>query len=219
LDKCKIVFSSTSDVYGKNPNLPFSETSDLVLGPTTIKRWAYSLSKIYGEQFIIANSDQYNMDYTIVRFFGSYGPNQNLTWWGGPQSVFITKAFLRESIDIHGNGNQTRTFTYIDDTIEAMIPCILNERSSKEIFNISSDPSEEISINSLAKLIWELINGVESEVKLNYIPYSSFGKYEDVERRVPDIGKIKSYFNYTPVFTLREGLIKTIEWQRNRLKL
>jgi UDP-glucose 4-epimerase len=214
LDKCKIVYASTSDVYGKNPNLPFSENSDLVLGPTTVKRWAYALSKIYGEQYIIANSDQYNIDYTIVRFFGSYGPNHNLTWWGGPQSVFITKAFNQEPIEIHGNGNQTRVFTYIDDTIDALIPCIFNEKSNKEIFNISSDASEEISINALAKLIWELINGVKSKAKLKYVPYSSFGKYEDVERRVADIEKIKDYFNYKPAFTLRNGLINTIEWQR-----
>jgi UDP-glucose 4-epimerase len=219
LDKCKIVYASTSDVYGKNPILPFSENSDLVLGPTTVKRWAYALSKIYGEQYILANSDQYNIEYTIVRFFGSYGPNQNLTWWGGPQSVFITKAFNKEPIEIHGNGNQTRTFTYIDDTIDALIPCILDKKSTNEIFNISSDPSEEITINALAKLIWQLINGEDSEVKLHYIPYSNFGKYEDVERRVADIAKIKSYFNYKPVFTLKKGLISTIDWQRKILNL
>ena len=69
MDKSKILFASTSDVYGKNPNIPFAETSDLVLGPTTVKRWAYALSKIYGEQYIIANHDEYGLPYTITRFF------------------------------------------------------------------------------------------------------------------------------------------------------
>ncbi|PLX11549.1 MAG: nucleoside-diphosphate sugar epimerase, partial [Marinilabiliales bacterium] len=79
LDKSKIVFASTSDVYGKNQNVPFSEESDLVLGHPAIKRWAYALSKIYGEQYIIANHEEYGLEYTIARFFGSYGPNHNLT--------------------------------------------------------------------------------------------------------------------------------------------
>src|SRR5436190_9202132 len=96
LDKIKIVYASTSDVYGKNPNIPYSEESDMTLGKTTVKRWSYAISKIYGEQYIIANSDEYNLEYTIMRFFGSYGPNQNLTWWGGPQSVFIANALLKK---------------------------------------------------------------------------------------------------------------------------
>ena len=78
MDKSKIIFASTSDVYGKNPDIPFDENSDLVMGPTTVKRWAYALSKMYGEQYIIANHDEYGLEYTITRFFGSYGPHQNL---------------------------------------------------------------------------------------------------------------------------------------------
>ncbi|OFX80544.1 MAG: hypothetical protein A2X12_08420 [Bacteroidetes bacterium GWE2_29_8] len=213
-DRCRLLFASTSDVYGKNTNLPFSEEHDLVLGPTTIKRWSYALSKIYGEQYIIANSDEYGLEYTIVRFFGSYGENQNLTWWGGPQSGFITKAFNKEAIEIHGDGLQTRTFTYIADTVEALFLCITNDKAKNEIFNIGSFPDEEITIVDLAKTIWKLINGPDSEAKLNYIPYSTFGRYEDVMRRIPDINKIVDYFGYQPKFKLEEGLERTIEWQR-----
>ena len=96
-DKAKIVFASTSDVYGKNTGVPFNEESDLVLGSTKIKRWAYALSKIYGEQFIIANNDEFDPEYTIMRFFGSYGPNQNLSWWGVPQSVFMENAIKKRT--------------------------------------------------------------------------------------------------------------------------
>lgn len=213
-DKAKIVFASTSDVYGKNKQLPLHEDSELVLGSTKIKRWAYALSKIYGEQFIIANSDEYGLDYTIVRFFGSYGINQNLSWWGGPQSVFIEKALKKEPIEIHGDGLQTRTFTYIDDTISGLMDCIFEERASEEIFNIGSNTTEEISILDLAKLIWSLVNGKDSKILLNFIPYEQFGRYEDVNRRVPDIEKIKSFFGYSPKVSLEEGLRKTIEWQK-----
>ena len=214
IDKSKIVFDSTSDVYGKNNQVPFHEESDMVIVSSKIKRWSYALSKMYGEQFIIANSDEYGMDYTIVRFFGSYGPNQNLTWWGGPQSVFITKAFQNEAIEIHGDGSQTRTFTYIDDTIEALSHCILNEKANGEIFNIATKPEEEINILNLGKLIWKLINGENSTPKINFIPYSAFGRYEDVLRRVPNIDKIKKYFNFDPKVSLEEGLKRTIEWQK-----
>lgn len=213
-DHSKILFASTSDVYGKNPKVPFNEESDLVMGPTTVKRWAYALSKMYGEQYIIANKDEYNLTYTITRFFGSYGPHQNLTWWGGPQSVFIEKAFKNEPIEIHGDGSQTRTFTFVDDTVNALVACIENENSNNEIFNTGSKEGAEISIKDLAILIWKLIRGEGSEPKLKFIPYSSFGKYEDVMRRVPDITKLKTKLNFEPEWDLEEGLKVTIEWQK-----
>jgi len=214
IDKCKIVFASTSDVYGKNKELPFTEESDLVLGHPAIKRWAYALSKIYGEQYIIANHEEYGLEYSITRFFGSYGLNQNITWWGGPQSVFMCKAFNNEEMELHGDGMQTRTFTYVDDTVTGLMSCILEEKAKNEIFNIGSNPEEEITIKDLAILVWKLVNGEDSEPKLKLIPYETFGKYEDVPRRVPCIDKVKKYFGYEPKTSLREGLIKTIEWQR-----
>jgi len=217
MDKSKILFASTSDVYGKNPNIPFSESSDLVMGPTTVKRWAYALSKMYGEQYIIANHDEYGLPYTITRFFGSYGPHQNLTWWGGPQSVFIEKAFKNETIDIHGDGSQTRTFTFVDDTVNALVHCIENNKSDNEIFNTGPKADAEISIKDLAVLIWKLVNGPNSEPKLNYIPYSTFGNYEDVMRRVPDITKLCSTFDFKPEWDLDKGLSVTIDWQKQFL--
>ncbi len=218
LDKSKIIFASTSDVYGKNPDVPFHENSNLVMGPTTVKRWAYALSKMYGEQYIIANKDEYDLTYTITRFFGSYGPHQNLTWWGGPQSVFIEKAFKNEPIEIHGDGSQTRTFTYVDDTVNALVSCIENKNSDNQIFN-TGGKSGEISIKDLAILIWKLINGEDAEPKLNYIPYSTFGNYEDVMRRVPDISKICSVLNFVPQWDLKSGLKETIKWQKDFLTI
>lgn len=210
----KIVFSSTSDVYGKNPNLPFHEASDLVIGETKIKRWAYAVSKIYSEQLIIAHHDEYKIPYTIVRFFGSYGPHQNLSWWGGPQSVFIEKAFNNEEIEIHGDGKQSRTFTYIDDTINALYHCVSDSKANGEIFNIGSNPEDEISIEDLAKLIWRLVHGKDATPKLKYISYENFGRYEDVRRRLPNIEKIKQFFGYQPQTHLQEGLLKTMAWQK-----
>jgi UDP-glucose 4-epimerase len=213
-DKIKLVFASTSDVYGKNTNVPFHEESDLVMGPTTVKRWAYALSKMYAEQYIIANNEEYGLEYTIVRFFGSYGPNQNLTWWGGPQSVFIGKALMNDNIEIHGDGKQTRTFTYIKDTVQGILKAIFHENSKNDIFNIAGEPNNEITILDLGSLIWKLIHGENSEPKIKFIPYETFGKYEDVMRRVPDISKIKEKLNFKPEFDLKIGLIDTIKWQK-----
>ncbi len=212
--KIKLVYASTSDVYGKNTNVPFHENCDFVLGPSTVKRWAYACSKIYGEQYIIANSDEFGLIYSIARFFGSYGPNQNLTWWGGPQSGFIARAFKKEPIEIHGDGMQTRTFTYIDDTIDALIRLISDSAADKKIFNIGTEPDAEISILNLATLIWKMINPGDNSPLLNFIPYSTFGNYEDVMRRVPDITRIKTELGFYPKFDLQKGLELTIDWQK-----
>lgn len=213
-EKCKLVFASTSDIYGKNPDIPYSEKSNIVLGPTTVKRWAYAISKIYAEQLIMAYNTELDLQYTIMRFFGSYGPNQNLTWWGGPQSVFIAKALKNEPIEIHGDGMQTRTFTFVNDTVQGIEKCMFHPASKNEIFNIAANPDEEITIADLGTKIWKLINGENSEPLINFIPYSSFGNYEDVRRRVPDITKIKNMLGFKPVFSLSAGLSDTIAWQR-----
>ncbi|TND09366.1 MAG: galE [Bacteroidetes bacterium] len=210
--KMKLVFASTSDVYGKNPDLPYSEESDLVMGPTTVKRWAYALSKIYSEHSIIAHHDEFGLEYTIMRFFGSYGPNQNITWWGGPQSVFIQNILEGKPIEIHGDGLQTRTFTYVDDTVQGVMKCIFHEKSRNGIFNIAGKPDEEITILDLGRLIWKLMKG-DTAAPISFIPYETFGKYEDVRRRVPSIGKIKTELGFEPGFHLAEGLQETIRWQ------
>ena len=215
LTGARLVFASTSDVYGKNPKIPFTEESDLVLGSTKVKRWAYAASKIFSEHKLIATGEEKGLNYTIMRFFGSYGPNQNLTWWGGPQSVFIEKALFNEPIELHGDGAQTRTFTYIDDTVQGIMRCIEDEQASREIFNIASDPRQEISISDLARSIWRLIRPQDDAPLITYIPYESFGGgYEDVQRRVPDITKIRTMLGFEPAFDLQEGLERTIAWQR-----
>jgi UDP-glucose 4-epimerase len=215
-DKIKLVFASTSDVYGKNPNLPYAETSDLVMGPTTVKRWAYALSKIYAEQLIIANSAEFGLEFTIMRFFGSYGPNQNTSWWGGPQAVFIQNIMENKPMEIHGNGQQTRTFTYIEDTVQGIIKCIFETNAKNEIFNIAAEPDEEISILELANKIWQLMKPGNPKPDIKYIPYETFGQYEDVKKRIPSIKKIKEQLDYNPRFSLTEGLAYTIQWQKNK---
>jgi len=214
--KAHLIFSSTSDVYGKNPNIPFSENHDLVIGSPTVKRWAYALSKAFDEQMCFAEAERRQLEFTIVRFFGGYGPNQHLTWWGGPQSVFINNALDNIAIPVHGEGLQTRSFTYVDDHIEGLIKAMLVKESRGQVFNLGND--REMTIVDLAKMIWTMIRP-GTEPKIEFIPYSTFGNYEDVMRRVPDITKSKTILGFQAQWQLEQGLPITIEWQKQRRKL
>lgn len=212
-NKSKVVFASTSDVYGKNPYLPFTEESDLLLGQTVIKRWGYAISKIFDEHLCFAYQEEYGVPVVILRYFGGYGPNQNLTWWGGPQSVFIAHALDKKPMPIHGDGKQTRSFVYISDILEATTACIENEKALGQVFNIGN--TREISIIELAQIIWKMINS-NDEPLFEFISYKSFsGKYEDVRRRVPDISRARRLLDFKPKVELEEGLPITIEWHKN----
>jgi UDP-glucose 4-epimerase len=211
--KAKIVAASTSDVYGKNPKVPFSEDSDLVVGKPEVKRWSYAISKMFEEQLFFAYHERYGIDIALIRFFGGYGRNQNLTWWGGPQSVFINAALDDQEIPIHGDGQQTRSFTYIDDHIAGTVAIIEKPEANNMVFNIGN--TREITIENLARLIWKLVRGDEP-AKIKFIPYAEFGKYEDVLRRIPDITRARNILGFDPQVDLEEGLRRTIRWQISR---
>lgn len=212
--KAKFVITSTSDVYGKNPSIPFSETSDSVIGPSTVPRWSYAVSKLFDEHLAFAYAEDARIPVVVLRIFGSYGPRQHLSWWGGPQSVFIDAILKGESIPIHGDGQQTRSFTFVSDTAGGICEAVVNDAANGEIINIGS--THEINILELAKTIHRL-SGVSEPLKLNMVPYdqiSSGRKYEDVRRRVPDVAKAAKLFGFQAKVSLEDGLRKTIEWQR-----
>jgi len=211
---CKCVLASTSDVYGRNPNIPFSEeNTDSLIGSSKAPRWAYAVSKLFDEHLAFAYQDAYGFPVVLLRFFGSYGPNQHLTWWGGPQSVFIDAVFRDEVIPIHGDGSQTRSFTYVSDTVAGIYASIVKDEANGEVINIGA--TTEITILELAKKIKEL-SGTPGELKIEFVPYESFTgqKYEDVMRRVPDTSLCKKLLGVEAVVDLDDGLRRTIEWQR-----
>lgn len=209
----KVVAASTSDVYGKNPEVPFHESSDLVMGNPDVRRWAYAISKMFEEQLLFAYQQRHGVPFTALRFFGGYGPNQNLTWWGGPQSVFIDKALDNKEIEVHGNGLQTRSFTYVSDHVDGIINAIERREADNLVFNLGN--TREISILDLAQLVWELVRGDEP-AKIKLISYATFGKYEDVMRRIPDIARARALLGFEPQVDLEEGLRRTIAWQVQR---
>ena len=208
--KARLVFTSTSDVYGKNPRLPFAETDDLYLGETSVKRWAYATSKILDEHLCFAYQQERGVPVTILRLFGSYGPGQNRTWWGGPQSVFIDAALRGQEMDVHGDGQQTRSFTYVDDTVDGLVRAMFSPRAVGEIFNVGN--TKPVTIQALAELVWRLAG--TGEPKIRRVSYQAFGRYEDVRARVPEIAKARELLGFEPRVGLEEGLRRTIDWQR-----
>lgn len=210
---CRLIFASTSDVYGKNPHTPYHEESDLVLGSSTVKRWAYAASKIASEHLILGACQALGLSAVIFRFFGTYGPRQHRSWWGGPQSVFIEQALRNQSFEIHGSGEQIRSFIYIDDLIQGIIRVIGNPKING-IYNLCTHPHEAISIVQLAQMIHNLIRPGE-KIKLNKVPYSNFGNYEDVMKRTGLFDKAHRDFGFCPETDLENGLKKTIAWYKN----
>lgn len=212
--KCKAVLASTSDVYGRNPDVPFSEeTSNCVIGDSQSPRWAYAVSKLFDEHLALAYQDAYGFPVVLLRFFGSYGPNQPLSWWGGPPPVFIDAVLNGKIIPVHGDGQQTRSFTYVSDTVEGIHAAIVRKEADGRVLNIGS--SEEVTILELAHRV-QKASGKEGSPKIEFVPYESFTgkKYEDVRRRVPDTALSRKILGFESKVSLDDGLKLTIEWQR-----
>jgi UDP-glucose 4-epimerase len=169
---------------------------------------------MFEEQLLLACHERFGIDVVLLRFFGGYGPNQNLTWWGGPQSVFIEKALDGEPLPVHGDGSQTRSFTYVTDHVAGIAAAVESSRADNLVVNLGAE--EEISIGALAELVWRLVQGDDTPVRIETIPYESFGKYEDVVRRVPDITRARELLGFEPKVDLETGLRETIRWQRER---
>jgi UDP-glucose 4-epimerase len=209
----KVLFASTSDCYGANPAVPFSEESFSVLGPSDVARWAYAVSKLYDEHLCWAYREEHSVPVTIVRYFGSYGPRHHRSWWGGPQSVFVDALLDGKEVELHGDGTQTRSFSFIADTMAGTVAALESPKAEGQLFNIGND--QEIAIHDLAALIQRLC-GIEGPLRARLVPYGDISnrKYQDVVRRVPDLAKARELLGYVPRVSLEEGLVQTIRWHR-----
>jgi UDP-glucose 4-epimerase len=224
-DPARVVLASTSDVYGKSRDRPFKEDGNILLGPSDVPRWSYATSKLFEEHLAFAYTEEYGIPAAIMRFFGSYGPRHHLSWWGGPQSVFISALLDGETITIHGDGQQTRTFTFITDTVNGVLGCIDTPTEGCEVFNIGAAHGE-IPIVDFARLIHRLVReecpdlDIPVEAPLEFVSYESFSKhrYEDVIRRVPDVTKARTVLGVEATVTVEDGLRETIRWHRLALE-
>jgi len=209
-DAC-LAFASTSDVYGKSTAPLFSEDGDLVLGPPTVKRWAYAISKIFDEHLIRAYHEEYGLPFVIFRYFNSYGVRNTLNWFGGPVPVFIDNLLKNKPLEIHGDGRQRRCFCYVSDTVEGTILGIKNKNAWNDTYNIGNDQTN-VSISELAELIKKISN--KQGAQINYIRHEKlFGRYDEVYKRIPDLKKAKEKLGFEAKIDLETGLRMTYAWQ------
>lgn len=207
-----LVFTSTSDVYG-NGTPPYSEDDELVMGPPTTKRWAYAVSKMYDEHYGLALADESGLRISILRLFNAYGPRNHLSWWGGPVVTFIESMLDGEPMEIHGDGQQTRTFTHVRDTAAGIVRALERPQARGEVINLGG--TETITILELARLVQAEFDLPPEPLRTRFVAYESLpGKYQDVRHRTPDTSKARRLLGFEAQIRLAEGLRETVEWHR-----
>lgn len=194
----KVVFTSTSEVYGKNSKDKFSENDDLIIGPTTKSRWSYACSKIVDEHLVLAYLKEKKLPVVIVRLFNTIGERQSGRY-GMVVPRFIKQALNNDNITIYGNGRQSRCFCYVGDVIWALEKLSDHPDAVGEIYNVGN--IESVTINELADRVIKLTSSKSKKV---YIPYEkAYGEgFEETMKRIPDIDKIKKLIGFHPKFNL-----------------
>jgi UDP-glucose 4-epimerase len=206
----KTLVASTSEVYGKNTNVPFNEEDDSVFGSTTKSRWSYACSKAIDEFLALAYHKEKGLPCVIVRFFNTVGPRQTGRY-GMVVPNLVKQALKNEPLTIYGDGQQSRCFTHVRDSIRCQRALMNEPRAVGQVFNLGSQ--QEVSIEQLAKRIIEL-TGSHSE--LRYIPYEEAYEagFEDMRRRVPDTTKVRNLLGFAPDSNLDDILNDVIGYFR-----
>lgn len=195
-----VLTASTSEVYGKNTNVPFHEDADLVLGPTTKGRWSYAASKALDEFLALSYWKEKKLPVIVVRLFNTVGPRQTGRY-GMVLPNFVKSALDGKPISVYGNGQQSRCFCDVRDTVEALTRLIDTPRSVGEVVNVGN--TEEISIEALARLVKERTRSCSP---IEFIPYDQAYEpgFEDMMRRVPSVDKLQALTGFRPQTPLNE---------------
>ena len=207
--KKKVVVASTSEVYGKGVQVPFREDADLVLGPTNKGRWSYACSKAIDEFLALAYHKEKRLPVVLVRLFNTVGPRQTGRY-GMVIPNFVKQALLGRPLTVFGDGSQSRCFTYVSDVVGQLVALAQEPRALGEVFNVGND-REEVTVLDLAHRV-KARAGSRSEVVL--VPYAQAYEegFEDMQRRVPDLGKLRSLTGYEPKVHLDEILDQVIAY-------
>lgn len=204
----KLLFTSSSECYGKNPNKVFKESSNSVFGPPTITRWWYAVSKLLEEHLLLSYA-KLGLKNSVVRLFNIYGPRSNNPIYSNVIPKFIKQSLSDADITVYGNGRQVRSFTYVEDAVNAIIALSISKPAQGEVVNVGR--SEPISILSLAKRIKKVIKS-KSKIKFVKTPPD----FEETQFRVPDSTKLYKLTKYNCNISLEEGLERTLEWFKNQ---
>lgn len=202
-----VFLASTSEIYGKSEQVPFSEEDDRLLGPTTKTRWSYSSSKAVDEFLGLSYHKQKGLPVIIGRFFNTIGPRQT-GQYGMVVPRFVSNALQGKPLSVFGDGKQSRCFAFVTDVVDAVIALLNHPEAVGQIYNIGNDV--EITINDLAKRVIAMTG---SQSPIEHIPYDKAYEsgFEDMKRRIPDLNKIKSLISYEPIIQLDEMIQRIAE--------
>ncbi|HWO31319.1 MAG TPA: GDP-mannose 4,6-dehydratase [Candidatus Acidoferrum sp.] len=207
-----VLTASTSEVYGKNTNVPFHEDADLVLGPTTKGRWSYAASKALDEFLALSYWKEKKLPVIVVRLFNTVGPRQTGRY-GMVLPNFVKQALDHEPIRVYGNGQQSRCFCDVRDTVEGLIRLMDTDRSIGEVVNVGN--TEEITIEGLAKLVKKRTSSTSS---IEFVPYDQAYEpgFEDMMRRVPCVDKLQALTGFRPETSLNEIIDRVTAFFRQK---
>ena len=204
----KLVFASSSEIYGKNPRVPWPEDGDRVQGPTSVDRWSYSSSKAVCEHMFYGAQRQSGLPFSIVRFFNVYGPRQH------PHYVIsqsIHKALRGEPPLCYDDGRQTRCFTFIDDIVQGLLKVGRSAKAVGEALNLGHP--KETTIREAIETVLDAVDG-----ELSWTPFDTAkeygGSYQDIPRRVPCVTKAEELLGWKAAISLAEGVARTVSWAR-----
>jgi UDP-glucose 4-epimerase len=206
--------ASTSEVYGKSAKHPFTEDDDVVYGPTTKRRWSYACSKAIDEFLALAYHDTHDLPVVIARLFNAAGPRQTGRY-GMVLPRFVDQALRGEPITVYGDGRQTRSFAFVSDIVRALLMLADCPAAIGQVINVGNP--EEISIADLANLVKKIAH---SDSEIQCIPYDEAYQpgFEDMHRRVPNIGKVTKLVGFKPEVKLREIVIRVVSARRQELQ-
>jgi len=207
-----VLTASTSEVYGKNTNVPFHEDADLVLGPTTKGRWSYAASKALDEFLALSYWKEKKLPVIVVRLFNTVGPRQTGRY-GMVLPNFVKQALDHEPIRVYGNGQQSRCFCDVRDTVEGLIRLMDTDRSIGEVVNVGN--TEEITIEGLAQLVKKRTGSSSS---IEFVPYDQAYEpgFEDMMRRVPCVDKLQALTGFRPETSLNEIIDRVTAFFREK---
>lgn len=213
--KKKVIIASTSEVYGKSTVFPFHEDGDLVLGPTCKSRWSYAASKAIDEFLALAYWREFKIPTVIVRLFNTIGPRQ-IGRYGMVVPRFMSQALSGKDLTVYGSGQQRRCFGYVSDVVEWLLLLASTDKSVGQVYNLGNP--KEVTITELAR---KVIAVTGAKAGIEYVPYEKAYEegFEDMERRVPDIGKVSSLTGYRPRVDLDEALRTICDWFVKESKL
>ena len=211
----RTLVASSSEVYGRGVRAPFKEDDDSLIGPTSIPRWSYALSKGLDEHLALAYHRHQCLPVSIVRYFNTYGP-RCLPGGYGVIARFVERALTGQSLIVHGDGGQTRCFTYADDSVRGTFLAGTMESAIGQVFNLGA--ARETTVAELAERV-RALTGADAPVE--YVPHErEYGPgFEDTRRRVPDTRKAAEILGFEAWTSLDDGLRRTIDWWTQRIKV